>query len=549
MTGEPRSSLIERGRAHYASRAWADAYDALTSASRAEPLDVADVERLAFCAAMLSRDQEMLEGLERAHDLYLAAGNAEAAARTAFWQGFRLAGMGEIGRSSAWFGRAQQLVERLGEPSVLDGFLLLPACARHLASGEPEKAAETAARAGEIARRYADPDLEALSQSWHGRALLRLGELERGLTLLDLSMLTASGSTVTPAVVGVVYCSAISNCTRVFALDRAREWTRELTRFCDAHPQMITFSSTCHVHCSEVYQATGKWSEAEREAERAIDRIPDGATIDPGPLALALYQRAELKRLLGEFDEAERLYRQASENGREPQPGLALLRLAQGKHDQATVAIRRVLAGTTSTYDRMCLLPAAVEVLLAAGALDEARVLVEELEAALPRYPNEVLRATAAHARGSLCLAEGDPRAALTPLGAAFEAWQRIGAPYLAARVRVELGRACEKLGDRDGAELAFAASRAIFESLGARHDLERIGAPTAAPAAAGGLTPRELEVLRLVAAGLTNKVIAARLSLSEKTVDRHLSNIFVKLNVSSRSAATAYAFQHGLAE
>jgi DNA-binding CsgD family transcriptional regulator len=332
----------------------------------------------------------------------------------------------------------------------------------------------------------------------------------------------------------------------VFALDRAREWTAALARFCEAQPQLLTFSGTCLVHCSEVHQTSGDWPAAVRDAERACERVAPPPSVDQGPLAQALYQRAELKRVSGDFRAAEELYCAASEHGRDPQPGLSLLRLAQGKLEAATVAIRRVLAATTEPDARVGLLPAAVEVLLAAGELEAARALVAELAAAAEQYKMDALRAAAARALGALRLAEGDAGGALAPLRAAFELWRRAGAPYLAARVRVDLAAACRLVGDLEGAELECRAARACFEKLGALHDLARLdGTPPAAPA--GGLSPREREVLRLVAAGKTNKTIAAELALSEKTVDRHVSNIFVKLDVSTRAAATAYAYRNGL--
>jgi DNA-binding CsgD family transcriptional regulator/tetratricopeptide (TPR) repeat protein len=294
-----------------------------------------------------------------------------------------------------------------------------------------------------------------------------------------------------------------------------------------------------------VHQTSGNWREAELEAERACERVPKPPAVDPGPLANALYQRAELKRACGDLAAAEELYRAACEHGRDPQPGLALLRLAQGKTAAAAVALRRALAEAGGQEARLGLLPATIEVLLAHGALDEARPHVAELEAAAESYGMAVLLAMARHARGSLALCDGDAAAALAPLRSSFEIWQRVGAPYLAARVRVELAGACHALADCDGAELELAAARATFEKLGAKHDLERLGVKPALDSS--GLSPRELEVLRLVAAGKTNKSIAQELSLSEKTVDRHVSNIFVKLDVPSRAAATAYAYQHKL--
>ncbi|HWA76735.1 MAG TPA: LuxR C-terminal-related transcriptional regulator [Polyangiaceae bacterium] len=546
MPAQASSSRLEHARRCFAERAWADAYDALKAAESSAPLASDDLERLAWCGGLLGRDDELFAGLERAYGAYLSEGEADRAALCAFWLGNRLSFTGEVGRGSAWLARARELVETSAKESVVAGYLLLPAANRHLAAAEFEQAAAHAIRASEVARRFQDPNLEALSQSLLGRALLRKGEFEQGLSLLDQSMLSASAEVVRPHVAGVVYCAAIANCNRVFALERAREWTRQLARFCESQPQLVTFSGTCLVHCSEVHQTCGDWSAAQRDAERACGRVADGAPARTGPLPDALYQRAELKRLTGELDDAEQLYRAASEVGREPQPGLALLRLAQGKVEAAAAAIRRVLSATPASQDRLSLLPAAIEILLAANCSEEARALVFELSAAAQQFPTDVLRAMASHAQGSLHLAEKAPEAALAPLRTAFEIWQRLGAPYLAARVRVKLAEACRELGDTEGAELALDGARLVFERLGARHDLAKLS-PSPRASTSAGLSPRELEVLRLVAAGKTNKAIASELSLSEKTVDRHVSNIFVKLDVNTRAAATAYAYQHKL--
>jgi len=539
------SSALERGREAYARRAWSDAYEALSTAAAEGELVVEDVERLAWASVLIARDEGMFSGLARAYELYLAAGERARAGECAYWLGMRLMHLREVGRAGGWLARASQIAEELGGQSALAGYLLLPVANRHLAELELDAAAAAASEAGRIALLFRDPNLEALAQSALGRVRLRQGHVAAGLELLDLSMLTVANDTIRPNVAGVVYCAAIASSQRVFALDRAREWTVLLSRFCAAQPQLVQFSGTCLVHCSEVHQASGEWREALLEAERACERAPQPPSIDPGPLAQALYQRAEVKRVSGDLAAAEELYRAANEHGREPQPGLSLLRLAQGKAEAAAITLRRALAAASGAEARLGLLPATVEVLLAAGAVEEARPLVAELEAAAESYGMDVLRATASHARGSLALAEGDATASLAPLRSAFEIWQRVGAPYLAARVRVELAKACNSLADCDGAELELEAARATFEKLGAKHDLERLAGTT--PENRAGLSPRELEVLRLVAAGKTNKAIAQELSLSEKTVDRHVSNIFVKLDVPSRAAATAYAYQNKL--
>ncbi|MFZ5891524.1 MAG: LuxR C-terminal-related transcriptional regulator [Myxococcota bacterium] len=541
-------SALERARRCFANRAWADAREAFRAADQEAALAAEDVERLAWCGGLLARDDELFSGLERAYDLYLDAGLGERAALCAFWHGTRLSSLGEVGRGGAWLARANAFVESEGQSSVVRGYLLLPAAHRQMAAQDFAQAALTATHAADWGKRFADSNLEALAQSILGRILLRQGEVERGLELLDCSMLTASAASIMPNVTGVVYCAAISSCNRVFALDRAREWTRLLSDFCEAQPQLVTFSGTCLVHCSEVHQVCGDWSAAIRDAERACERVPPTPAYGMGSLADALYQRAELTRLRGEFDAAEELYRAANDLGREPQPGLALLRLAQGKIDLALQAIRRVLVARTEPGERLPILPAAVEIFLAAKEFEEARARVLELEQAAPRFPSEIVRAMASHAEGALHLAEGTPEAALAPLRKAFEIWQRTGALYPAARVRVDLGKVYQALGDIEGAELEFAAARTVFERLGARNDLAKLTpTPSTTPTTPGGLTARELEVLRLVASGKTNKLIANDLGLSEKTVDRHVSNIFTKIQVTSRAAATAYAFKHGL--
>jgi DNA-binding CsgD family transcriptional regulator len=197
----------------------------------------------------------------------------------------------------------------------------------------------------------------------------------------------------------------------------------------------------------------------------------------------------------------------------------------------------------------MGLLPAYIEIMLAVGDVDDARSACRELEDIARSFDTLVPDAIAAQARGAVDLAEGDARAALGSLRRASELWQRIQAPYAAARVRVLIGLACRALGDEDGGGLEFDAARSIFERLGATPDLARIDSLTMGVVSSDThrLAPRELQVLRLVAAGKTNAAVAAKLFLSERTVERHLSNIFAKLDLSTRTAATAWAYDHDL--
>jgi ATP/maltotriose-dependent transcriptional regulator MalT len=536
-----------RGREAYARRDFAAAFEAFSAADLVEPLAAGDLDRLAMSAGLLGRDAEFLEALERAHQAHLASGNAAAAARSAFWLGFRLLFLGETGRGTGWHARARRVLDEAGLDCAERGYLLLPAARRHLAAREWDAARAAAAEAAAIARRFSDADLLAFARNLEGQAFLGEGRVPEGLALLDEAMVAVSAGEVTPLVTGLIYCIVIRCCQDVYALGRAREWTEALKTFCDAQPGGVSFTGQCLVHRSEVLQWNGQWPEAIAEARRASERLL--ASTPARAAAPAFYQRAELHRLRGEFAEAEEAYASASRWGSEPQPGLALLRAAQGRVEAAASAMRRVVSVAAHWTERMRLLPAHVEIMIAAGDLDEARRAAGELEEAAARLGTEVVSAMAARARGAVCLAEGNSAAALEQLRRSFEIWRSLGAPYLAARVRELVGRACRELGDEDGWRLETDAARGVYRDLGAAPDLARLEAPPKPPAHVRphGLTARELQVLRLVAGGKTNKAIAAELFLSEKTVDRHLSNIFDKVGVSSRSAATAFAYEHGL--
>jgi DNA-binding CsgD family transcriptional regulator len=298
-------------------------------------------------------------------------------------------------------------------------------------------------------------------------------------------------------------------------------------------------------------QLGGKWPQALEEARRASTHLSRTNDVEAGN---AFYQEGELHRLAGQLAEAEQAYTQASARARDPQPGLALLRMAQGRLDVAEAAMRRVLAATSDPLKRTRYLPAHVEIMLASGDLEEARRGSDELGALAERFGMGLLGAAAGHAQGAVALAAGDARGAIEPLRGAQETWLRAGAPYLAARARLLVAKAFRSLGDHDGALLELDGARQVFVQVGAAPDVAAVdamavpaGPATAAAEDTHGLSERELEVLRLVASGKTNKEIARQLFVSERTVDRHVSNIFVKLEVPTRAAATAWAYRQGL--
>ena len=536
---------LSTAHGHLEAHRWGDAFDEFARADAARPLEVEDLERYFICAALTAHDAELLRLSERLHRRHAEAGDCEAAARWAFWTGFRLFALGERARANGWMARAERLITQGGRDSVVTGYLLLPVIRQRLAAGDHDAALEAARTAVAIGERFGETDLVMYARNAQGKALVLQGKLEEGLRLLDEVMVSVVAGELSPLMTGLVYCGAIDTCHECYALNRAREWTRAFSGWCDSQNQIAAFAGTCLVHRSEILQVAGEWSAAMEEARRASRDAT--ATVQP-ITAGALYQEAEIHRLRGELRLAEDAYRRVSELGRDPQPGLALLRLAQGNAEAAGAAIRRALAAAEEPLVRARLLPAAVEILLASGDTDAARTSAEELRNVAEAFGGEVLSAMAAFARGAVELAAGDARAALPCLRRAFEVWQSIGAPYAAARSRVSLARASAALGDDDGARLELAAARQAFERLGAAADLAGLVDERASrPMKSRGLTAREVEVLRLLATGKTNKAISRELFLSEKTVDRHVSNIFTKTGVASRAAATAFAYEHGL--
>ena len=533
---------LEQAREGYRRRAWNETYRLLADADQSSPLAAADLELLAMSAYLTGREPDFDRYLERAHHAHVQQAEQSRGARCAFWLGLILLLRGESAQASGWLGRAQRLVK--GEECVECGYLLILIAEQRLGERDGDAGLAASVEAAEIGERFNDPDLTACARHLRGRALIEQGQVQPGLALLDEAMIAVSKDELSPIMAGLIYCSVIDACQEVFALGRAREWTEALSRWCDQQPDLVPFTGTCLVHRAEVMQLRGDWAEAMIAAMDAHGRVPRGK-----PIAPAFYRQGEIHRLRGEWPQAEEAYRTASRLGAEPQPGFALLRIAQGRTDAAYASIRRLLSGIKEPLRRAKLLPAFVEIALSASDTQEARSASDELSEIANHYSTDVLQAMAHQARGAVSLAEGDPRAALTASRGAFELWQRGGAVYEIARVRLLTALACRELGDHDSADLEFDAARHLFEQLGARPDVARLDSlrRPSPRVKRHGLTARELEILRGIAAGKTNKVIAAELFVSERTIDRHVSNILTKLAVPSRVAATAYAYSHKL--
>jgi len=525
---------LDAARTAFARREWSDAYDAFLALDGASDLDSEDVGLFATAAFLIGRDLEFHRLIERSFRSHSRAGRQTQAARDAFWLALVCLFRGEMGQSNAWIERGRRQIGSI--ECVERGYLQIPDIELTLSRDDAAMAHDLAAEVCALAERYGDADLLAVSRHLQGRAAIRLGEVPRALALLDETMLAVSRGELSPIMTGLMYCSVIRACSEVCEFGRAREWTLALSRWCDEQPGMVAFTDSCMVHRAEVLQFQGAWQDALAAMLRLCERCAAG---NRKPPAAAFYLQAEVHRLRGNHALADAAYRAASQAGFEPQPGLALLRAAQGRADAAAAAIRRLTAAAGDPLERARLLPAHVEIMLGVGDLDEAQRACDELDRLCERLCTDVMRALSQQARGETLLRQGDALAALPFLRRAFQFWDRLAFPYQAARLRVRIGEACRELGDEEACRLEDDAARTAFERLGAAGELTRLnGSQTV-----DGLSVRELEVLRLIAEGRSNKVVANALGLSERTIDRHVSNILGKLNVTSRAAATAYAY------
>jgi len=525
---------------------WQAAYDSasITPESPADPTAEADrLDVLADAAWWLGRLDGCVDARERAYVAFDDLGDQLRAGQCAVWLYEHYCFKACPAIAGGWLRRARHALEN-DPDSVEYGALRLREAEMAHGRGDLRESAEAARAVVELGRRLRSPDLEAEALQTLGRVLIDEGDPAEGLATLDEAMLFAVEGRLRPYSTGKVYCSLISACEALGDLRRAAEWSDATARWAQQHP-LAVFPGLCRVHLASSMRARGEWDDAEVQALRACTEL---ATLNVSNAAAGYAEIGEIRRRIGDLTGAEDAFRQAEELSGQPQPGLALLRLAQGNIDAAVAIITRAL--DEITWDRLGrarLLPAQAQIAIAAGNLPQATAALDELAVIAAEYASPVLLAAALSTRGRVELATGDPSACGTLRNASGH-WQDLGVPHEVATARMLQGAACREAGDLDGAAASFEAARALFEQLGAAVDLRNLRDITnTTPDLPAGLSPREAEVLRLVAAGMTNKQIAADLFLSEKTVSRHLSNIFIKINVASRSAATAYAFEQRL--
>jgi DNA-binding NarL/FixJ family response regulator len=533
---------VDAGREAAADRRWADALELLARVDARGGLGASDLEVLATAALLRGEPRACVDALSRAYAAHLGVQDTAGAARSAGWLALNLIEQGDFTNTVLWAARAMRIVGAMAEPGALAGFVRLAGAVGQLGSGNAAEAVRSFEEILEVAERAGDRELAAFTRLGLGKSLIEAGSSAEGFACLDLAMGAVSAGDVPTLTSGVIACASISDALLAFDLERGERWTAVLGRWCGEQPQLIAFSGQCHALEAALFLVRGAWAQASTAVDLALARFRAG---DYRAIWGAPYQAAELARLRGAFHSAEESYRRAAESGWEAQPGVSLLHLALGRTARAQEEIRRSAAGA-DPVTRRSLLPALIEIEVAAGDPASARRALEELRHARPGTATPMLDATVATADARVLLAEGRAADALAAARAAVQAWDAVGAPYEAARSRVLAGRARRALGEAEDAKADFEAAREEFVELGAEPALADLAA-LMGDRRAGALTPRELEVLRLVSTGLTNRGIGAKLSLSEKTIARHLANIFGKLGISTRAAATAYAYENGL--
>jgi DNA-binding NarL/FixJ family response regulator len=508
-------------------------------------LDPAELEREADERWWAGELEGSLDLRQRAYAGYAAATDSRSAI-VAVRLGFEHASRGDMAIAAGWLQRAQRDVADL-PPYVGHGYVAMGGIFAAQAAGDLDAALESAERATAIGRQFGDLGLAAVSIHAQGRLLIDIGRIGEGIARLDEAMTSVIAGELDAFFTGVIYCSVLEACLDLGDVGRAGEWSDAAIAWCDAISPDAPFNALCRINRAQVAGMRGAWPEAESEASIVALDI----TYEPQAAGRAFYESGELRRRMGDLTGAEEAFVRARELGHDPQPGLALLRASQGKADTALQALRLAIAAPPSSVSqRARLLTAQVEVALASRDVNAVREATEGLEAiAAAAEDVPALVASADGARGLVCAAEGDVDGALERLRRARTIWQELKLPYETALARKAYGAALLAAGAPEEAAVELEAASSAFEQLGASPDAAAVRAllqgPHELPA---GLTGREAEVLRLVASGRTNRDIAVELVISEHTVARHLQNIFAKVGVGTRAAATAFAFEHDLA-
>lgn len=545
MSDRSSELRLAEARQAIADRNWPAACDAFAGCGPPEGLSGDDLAVYADAHWWMGRIETSLELSRLAYRTYLREDRPRRAAFIAFVIGFIHAMRCEEGAANGWIGRAYRLLE--DDPDCAEyGYLLYVEADGLLAAGALEDALERAHAIMRLGRTFSDSALMALGTLAEGRVLVCQGDVRSGMIRFDEAMVAAESDELDPSWTGNIYCTLIAACQELGEYQRAAEWTLVSMRWCEQQAGPGPFLGICRAHRSQFLQLQGDWMNAEDQARKVCTTM---VGFDSRTVAEAWYQIGEIERKRGNLASAEAAYLESHRFGRDPQPGFALLRLAQHRPNDATVGLEAAVAAHAGRPLSLApLLAAQVNVAAATGDAASARLAADELGAISDRFSSSGLGALAAEAKGIALLTEHRLAEALHALRDACTRWQALGAPYETSLVRLSMAMAYEGLADPDAALRERNEAERMLRHLGATLDRPVPGTVESEPSS-HPLTDREAQVLGLVAAGKTNREIGDELFISSKTVSRHLENIYAKLGVSSRAAASAYAVEHKLTD
>lgn len=464
-------SPLQAGREAIARHAWREAFDLLSAADAVAALDPEDLEKLAEAAWWTGRLQHCIESRERAFAGYQKRGETRRAAKVALDVSHDYFGKLAHSIGAGWFNRAERLLQAEGDCAE-QGYLSMFHAMSMLPMGDFDGAIIASKRTLDIGMRFGDRDLQAYGLTLKGMALVKRGDVPAGLALLDEATVAAVSGEVGPMASGIIYCMAISATAALADYERAGQWTEASRKWCERQ-SIAGFPGVCRVHRAEIMRLRGSWAEAEQEARRALNELQN---FNLEFAAEGFYEIGEIRTRMGDLEEAKDAFRQAHELGRDPQPGLALLYLAEGNVEAAASALKSALDDPSLDRLRRCrLLTPQVSTALATGDFETARAAVEEAESISESYGSTVLKACSLLVRGELQMAEGDHAAAVQNCRQSWRLWKEADLPYEGARARVALAVALRANDDEAGAELELRAARSTFHKLGAVLDLRRV--------------------------------------------------------------------------
>ena len=532
---DTHSELLRAARTAHVRRDWRVAYDAFVRAGEDTPLCTDDLDAMAVAAWRLGRGKESLRVAERVF-AQLARTDPPSAAMKAVDLALAWLTRGDVNIGQGWMNRARRLLDGAPEGTT-HGYLAYLDALTAVMTGDAQALRQRVHELREMCGRLDSPAVTALCNVAEALAAIGDARMAEAYGLIDEAMLPVLADQVPIDWAGDIYCVVLNQCHRLADLPRMRAWTQSMERWCTDFAPSANYGGVCDVHRLQLMAGTDDYGRLEARlvgASRSLEEVNSWAA------GAGYYELGEVRRLRGDTDGAFAAFARARALGIEPQPGQALLRCRIGDSDTAWTELRVALAGE-DRLGRMRLLRGAVEVALARGGLDEAERHCAELESGAEAFGTPGFRAWAAHARGAILARREQHTAALERLEAALREYRTQQSRYETAQVYEWMAIAHRGLGEDDLAAADLATAESIYTQLGVEP------AQVCGSGSPGGLTRREIEILTRIASGATNKQVAEQIFISERTVGRHLANIFSKLGVSTRTAAVTWAYTNNV--